>query len=53
MAGFDILNVTGSVSKSKQKDPFSEVIKHSIMSPILANSVVGIRPGERVGNIKC
>lgn len=45
--------ITGSESKSKQKDPFSEVTKHSIISPTLANSILGIRPGERVGNIKC
>lgn len=53
MAGFDILNITGSVSKSKQKDPFSEITERSIMSPTLANSILGIRPGERVGNSKC
>lgn len=53
MVGFDILNITGSVSKSKQKDPFSEVAERSVMSPTLANSILGIRPGERVGNSKC
>lgn len=53
MAGFDILNITGYVSKSKQKDPFSAVTERSVMSPTLANSTLGIRPGERVGNSKC
>ena len=50
MAGFDILNITGSVSKSIQKDPFSAVTERGVVSPTLANSVSGIRPGERVGN---
>lgn len=50
MAGFHILNITGSVSKSKQKEPFSAVTEDSIMSPTLANSILGIRPGERVDN---
>lgn len=53
MAGFDILNITGSVSKSKQKDPFSAVTERSVVSPTLANSILGIRPGETVGNSKC
>lgn len=46
MAAFDSLNITGSVSKSKQKDPFTEVTERSVMSPTLANSILGIRPGE-------
>lgn len=53
MAGFDILNITGSVSKSIQKDPFSAVTERSVVSPTLANSILGIRPGEKVGNSKC
>ena len=53
MAGFDILNITGYVSKSKQKDPFSAVTECSVLSPALADSILGIRPGERVGNSKC
>lgn len=53
MTGFDILNITGSVRKSKQKDLFSAVTERSIMSPTLANSILGIRPGEGTGNSKC
>lgn len=39
MVGFDILNITGSVSKSKHKNPFCAVTEDSIMSPTLANSI--------------
>lgn len=53
MTGFDILNITGSVRKSKQKDLFSAVTERSIMSPTLANSILGTRPGEGAGNSKC
>lgn len=53
MTGFDILNITGSVRKSKQKDLFSAVTERSIMSPTLANSILGMRPGEGAGNSKC
>lgn len=43
LAGSDTLNISGSVSKSKQKDPFSKVTERSVVSPTPANFVLGIQ----------